>query len=307
MSLFRLFKLTSVPPAYQSFIDLLTSHGKVTSAAFLQLYSSVSEAPDPYPLLEASIDSLLLSEDTVPRLTSENEQLQKTVRSLTRDLESSESQAQKEKDLRKQLEESREVRSKEVEASWQAVIDEKRNNWEAREKALEEKLENQERLITEIKASYEVSQRLGETRDRAEAPNVSASAAELEIVSSDLERTSHRLAEVEARNEQLRVELAQASSGALQKYNIEDDPEFARMRTENAGLLRKLDAAKLERESETRKDETRIRTLERDAQSLQAEQDELRAKLHQWRDYPGLKRELEVFKVASPQNLLDKC
>ena len=224
------------------------------------------------------------------------------VKNLTRDLETSESQIQNEKGLRKQLEESRETRSREVEASWQAVFDEKKNNWEAREKTLEEKLENQERLLTEIKASYEVSQRLGQNRDGSEVPNVSAEAAELEMVSSDLERTNQRLAEVEARNEQLRIELAQMSSGQSQKPNVEDDPDFARLRSDNASLLRKLDASKLERDSESRKDEARIRALERDAQSLKSEHDDLREKLHRWRDYPDIKRELEVFKVCIPSS-----
>ena len=220
------------------------------------------------------------------------------MRNLTRDLENAESQVQREKGLRKELEESREARSKEIEASWQAVLGEKQNNWEAREKAWEEKLESQERLLTEIKASYEVSQRLGETQDGPETANASASAAELEMVHSDLERTSHRLAEVEARNEQLRIELAQSSAAAPQKGSIEDDPDFARLRADNASLLRKLDAAKLQRDSETRKDEGRIRALERDSRALKEEHDELQTKLHHCRDYSDIKRELEVFKVT---------
>ena len=239
-----------------------------------------------------------MSEDTLPKVNAENEQLQKTLRGLTRDLENCEGQLQKERGLRKEVEESREARSKEVASSWQAVLDEKQNNWEAREKALEEKLENQERLVTEIKASFEVSQRLGENRDGSEAANTSAGAVELEMVHSDLERTSHRLAEVEARNEQLRVELAQASFGTSQRANVEDDPDFARLRENNASLLRKQNTAKWERDAEKRRDEARIRALERDAQSLRDEQDDLRTKLDQWRDYPDLKRELDVFRVC---------
>ena len=281
--------------AYQGFVDLLTNHGKTTSSAFLQLYSTISEAPDPYPLLEASIDSLLVSEDTVPKITAENEHLQKSIRNLSRDLENTEARLQQERTLRIQLEESRDTKTKEIESSWQAVLDEKKDNWEAKERALEEKLENQERLLNEIKASYEVSQRLGQNSEGDHAHN-SASIAELEIVNADLERTSHRLAEVEARNEQLRVELAQVSSNA--RTNIEDDPAFSRLQSENSSLLRKLDTAKLDRESETRKVATKSRALERDIQSLQQEKDELRQKLHQWRDYPELKRDLEVFKVV---------
>ena len=283
--------------AYQNFVDLLTNHGKTTSNAFLQLYSPVSEAPDPYPLLEASVDSLLISEDTVPKLTAENEHLHKTIRNLTRDLELAESQVQQERTSRKELEESRDSKSKEIEQSWQAVFDEKQDNWEAREKALEEKLENQERLFAEIKASYEVSQRLGQSQGDGQSTQAAASAAELELVNSDLERTSQRLAEVEARNEQLLRELAQASSNTPKKTNIEDDPAFTRLRSENSSLLRKLDAAKIDKDSETRKIDGQRKVLERDIQALHQEKEELREKLLQWRDYPELKRELEVFKV----------
>ncbi|GAB1210867.1 hypothetical protein APSETT445_009666 [Aspergillus pseudonomiae] len=72
----KLAEYKSLLKAYQSFIDVLTNQGKASSNAFLQLYSSLSEAPDPYPLLEASVDSLVHSEETVPKLTSERNQLQ---------------------------------------------------------------------------------------------------------------------------------------------------------------------------------------------------------------------------------------
>ena len=286
--------------AYQTFIDLLTNHGKTTSSAFLQLYSTISEAPDPYPLLEASIDSLLVSEDTLPRITAENERLQRSVGKLTHELEEAERQLAQERTLRKELEDTQDSRAKGIESSWQAVLGEKQDNWEAKERSLEEKLETQERLFNEVKASYEVSQRLGyHTDGDDDTYRVSASAAELEIVSTDLERTSNRLAEVEARNEQLRIELAQALSSSPRKAQTEDDPVFTRLRSENGSLLRKLDAARFEKDSESRRWESRIRSLERDTQTLQRDREELRDRLHNWRDYPDIKRELEVFKVQS--------
>ena len=264
------------------------------------MYSTISEAPDPYPLLEASIDSLLVSEETVPRLTLENEHLQKSVSSLTQDLEAVEQQLEQERSARKQLEESLQTKSKDIEVSWQAVLEEKKDNWEAKEKSLEDKLENQERLLAEIKASYEVAQRLGHGSDGdRESHQASASAAELEIVSSELERASHRLAEVEARNEQLRMELAQISSNTSRQLPQEEDPTVARLRSENSTLLRKLEAVKFEKESELHKLEGRIRSLEREAQTLQQDREELKERLQQWRDYPDLKRELDVFKVSS--------
>ena len=240
----------------------------------------------------------MVSEDTLPKITAENEHLQKSVSSLTQQLETTEQRLEQERNARKELEDSRDSRSKEIETSWQAVIEEKRDNWEAKERSLEEKVENQERLLNELKANYEVSQRLGQTQDNAdESRQVSVSAAELEIISTDLERTSQRLAEVEARNEQLRVELAQASSQQPQRLSNEDDPVNLRLRSENGSLLRKLDAVRFEKESESRKLDVRIRTLEKDTQTLQQDREELRRKIHQWRDYNEIKRELEVFKV----------
>lgn len=284
--------------AYQTFIDLLTNHGKTTSSAFLQLYSSISEAPDPYPLLEASVDSLLLSEDTLPKITSENEHLQRTVSKLTQQLDISDRQLEEERAARNSLEDSRDSRIKEVETSWKAVIDEKKDNWEAKERSLEEKIDSQERLLNELKASYEVAQRLGHGGESEnEGRQNSASAAELEIVSSDLDRTSQRLAEVEARNEQLRVELAETSSNTQRKADAEEDPINARLRSENSTLLRKLDSIRLEKETETRRRETRIHSLEKDAQMHERDREGLRERLHSLRDYNEIKQELEIFKV----------
>ena len=231
-------------------------------------------------------------------MTAENEHLQRSVSKMTQELEDTEKQLAQERSIRKQLEDSQSSKAKDIEASWQAVMVEKKDNWEAKERSLEEKLENQERLFSEIKASYEVSQRLGRgNQTDSNAHQVSASAAELEIVTSDLERTSTRLAEVEARNEQLRIELAQASSNTQQSSHHEDDPAVLRLRSENGSLMRKLDAARFEKDSESRRWEARIRALERDTQTLQRDREELRDRLHNWRDYPDIKRELEVFKV----------
>ena len=216
---------------------------------------------------------------------------------LTNQLDASDRRLEEERAARKALEDSRESKLREVEASWKAVTEEKSDNGEAKERYLEENVESQDRLINELKASFEVSQRLGHADSQGENPQNYASAAELEIVSSDLDRTSQRLAEIEARNEQLRIELAEASSNIHRKPVIEEDPINARLRSENSSLLRKLDSVRLEKDSETRKRENRIRALERDTQTLQLDREGLRERLHSWRDYTEIKRELETFKV----------
>lgn len=241
---------------------------------------------------------MLVSEDTLPKLTKENEHLQATVAQLTSQLDDTESRLQTECDAKRRLEETLETKVKEVETSWTAVLEEKQDNWAAKEKALEDKIENQDRLLNEIKASYEVNQRLGKPDDAAEGQRGYATSAELEMVHSDLERTSARLAEVEARNEQLRIELAQAKSHvqAPASTSLEDDPSFMRMRSENSSLIRKLDATRVEKEGLKRDLDTKLRGLEREVGLLKEERDVLKVKIQKWSDYDDVKQELEVLK-----------
>jgi len=283
--------------AYQTFIDLLANHNKSVNSAFVHTYNALSEAPDPYPLLEASVDSMLVSEDTLPKLTEENQHLQGSVATLTSQLDETESRLQTERAARKELEDKLESRVKEVESSWIAVLDEKKDNWEAKEKALEDKVENQDRLLSEIKASYEVNQRLGRSDGAGEGQAGHVASAELEMVHSDLERTSARLAEMEARNEQLRLELAQAKSAVpAHPASLDDDPGYMRMRSENSSLIRKLDANRVEREALKRDLDARLRASEREAGLLKDERDALKTKVQKWSDYDDVKQELEVLK-----------
>lgn len=285
--------------AYQTFIDLLTNHGKDSSAAFLQLYSSLSEAPDPYPLLEASVESLVISEDTLPKVNAEKEHLQQSVNKISFQLEETEKRLEDERTLRKQLESAQESKAKDIEASWTRVLEEKQENWDATKKALEEKVENQDRLLKELKANYEVSQRLDQGGD-GDTARSTATAAELDIVTSELERTSHRLADMEARNEQLRKELAQAvSSSQTEKSNltVEEDPSYLRLQSENSSLLRKLESARFEKETLKGELDSKIRNAERQKSNALSENDDLREKLAARADYEDLRRELEMVKA----------
>ncbi|KAK2612900.1 hypothetical protein QQS21_001011 [Conoideocrella luteorostrata] len=294
----KLTEIKSLLKAYQNFIDLLTNHSKFVNSAFLQAYTAISEAPDPYPLLEASVDSMLVSEDTFPKLTEENKHLRENAGKLTNQLEETEAKLQSERTARREIEETMESRIKEVETSWDAVMEEKKDNWDAKEKSLEEKVENQERLLSEMRASYEVNQRLGKTGDDQDGHRVGASGAELEMLHSDIERTSARLSEVEARNEQLRLELARAKSSLTSQpeKSLEDNPSYMRMRTENSSLIRKLDSSRMEKDSMKRDWDLRLRALEREAAHLKEEKESLKAKIQKYNDYEDIKQELEVLK-----------
>ncbi|KAF2756832.1 hypothetical protein EJ05DRAFT_440424 [Pseudovirgaria hyperparasitica] len=295
----KLAEIKGLLKSYQTFIDLISNQSKSISTAFFQVYTPLSEAPDPYPLLEASVESLVTSIDTVPRLEKENQELHKNVKALSTQLEETEVKLQEERTTRQALEETRDSEVKEIESTWSAVLGEKQDNCDAKVKSLEDKLESQDRLLKEIKASYEVSQRLdrGEEAEN-EGARSSATAAELEVVSSELERTNLRLADVEARNEQLRLELAQSASQShrTRPEAVEDDPVYQRLQSENQILLRKLGTTRLEKESENRRIEGEIRTLEREITTLKKDRDSLKDKVQKWGDYENVKQELEVLK-----------
>lgn len=297
----KLAEIKDLLKAYQTYVDVLTNHNKTINSAFMQAYSPLSEAPDPYPLLEASIDSLVTAEEVTPQLEAENERLQKQVSKLNTQLEETEQQLESERTKRQSFEGLQDTKIKEVEESWSAVLKEKEDNWAAKETSLEEKIENQDRLLRELKASYEVSQRLEKSGEEAQETSRSATtAAELDIVNSELEKTNLRLAEVEGRNEQLRLELAQSASqshSSNRNTSVEDDPAFMRLRSENSSLLRRLESARYDKDSERSTLETKLRAAERESGSIKADRDSLQKKVQKWSDYEEVKRELEILRA----------
>ena len=297
----KLVEIKDLLKAYQTYVDVLTNHNKTINSAFMQAYSPLSEAPDPYPLLEASIDSLVTAEEVTPKLEAENERLQKQVTKLNSQLEESEQQLEVERTKRQSFEGSQDTKIQEVEESWSAVLKEKEDNWTAKETSLEEKIENQDRLLRELKASYEVSQRLEKSgEDASETSRSYATSAELEIVSSELERANLRLAEVEGRNEQLRLELAQSATQSHSSHrntSVEDDPAFLRLRSENSSLLRRLESTRYDKDAEKSSLETRVRTAEREVGNIKADRDSLHKKVQRWSDYDEVKRELEMLRA----------
>jgi homeobox protein cut-like len=293
----KLLEHKALLKSYQIFIDLLTNHGKTTSTAFLQVFSSLSDAPDPFPLLEASVEAVMSAED-IAKLTTENEGLQASVKRLTAQLDETERKLESERSAKREIEDTSDKRMQDVEATWKRVMEEDRDNFETKEKALDEKVENQDRLLKELKASYEVLQRLGPDDDStANAAQQKAYSAELEMMSSELERSGSRLAEMEARNEQLRVELAGlASRGHSSQRSIEDDPGYLRLQSENSSLLRKIEASRIDRDSEKREWHNKLRLLEQERKQLVISNDAFQTKVQKWADHDEIKRELDMLK-----------
>ncbi|OQO05919.1 hypothetical protein B0A48_10015 [Cryoendolithus antarcticus] len=283
---------------YQSYVDLLTEQGKDAAGAFMRVYTPLSDVPDPWPLLEAAVDAVGVVEEVLPRAEGEREDLRRRCEELEARADESEREAEREREWKEIAEGEVEKKVKEVEEGWQAVLREKEDNWTAKESSLQEKVESQERLLKELKASYDVSQRLEESgEEREEGGSSTVSAAELELAHSELERAHARLAEVEVRNEQMRVELAQfASHSSSRSTAVEDEPAFLRLRSENSSLIRRLDGARHEKDAEKTTLKQRQRTLEKEVQALKADRETLQSRSAKYADYDELKRELDILR-----------
>ncbi|RMD43033.1 hypothetical protein DV735_g2134, partial [Chaetothyriales sp. CBS 134920] len=249
-------------------------------------------------LAQKTKDFRKLDDDSkLHELESENEALKKRVGRLTSQLEETEKKLQDESKARREAESLSGEQLREVEAKWTKVLEEKQSNWEAKETALEEKVENQDRLLKDLKASYEVAERLNQSSEAASEGLLSkAVAAELEMLNTEFEKTSTRLAEVEARNEQLRVELARATSQSASGQDAELEAEVLALQSENSSLLRKIETSRFEKDADKGEWEAKLKQAERLKTQLAAEADDLRSKVQKWADYDELKRELEVLR-----------
>ena len=138
--------------AYQGMIDALTNRSKIAESAFLSLYKLLAEAPDPYPILEATVAELISSEEAT-RLAQENTRLlsqlekQGDINQLRTQLRQKEAQNE---ELIKQR-----VAQKETEMM--ALIDEKERNWAEREHEYQRQITESREMVKELKVSQEAA------------------------------------------------------------------------------------------------------------------------------------------------------
>ena len=139
-------------------IDALTNRSKTAETAFLSIYKLLAEAPDPYPILDATVAELLSSEEAA-RLGEENIRLhaqlerQGNVNQLRVQLQQKEAETQ---ELVKEC-----VAQKEAEMM--ALIDEKERNWAEREQQYQHQVAESRDMVKELKVSQEIaSARLNE-------------------------------------------------------------------------------------------------------------------------------------------------
>ncbi|KAG5357826.1 Protein CASP [Yarrowia sp. B02] len=269
--------------AYQGEVDRLTQRARSSETAFLNVYKLLAEAPDPRPLLEASSDAVGVAASQ-SRLTAENAKLSEQVARYA------DYDALKQKVLRLEMSNAETVAAK-VKAKQQemeAAFDEERRTWKSRESELAEQVNESREMGKELRRKVETyEEKLGEAVEVPTAAATTAiSSAELEIVTSDLEKAQRRLLDLEARNLDLRKQ-------------IEEKPEAvadSSLEEENRGLLARLEAAKQQLQSASASAQEEADQLRKTVTRREDETAALKARLAAQTDYDELKRELEVFR-----------
>ncbi|GAC71585.1 transcription factor [Moesziomyces antarcticus T-34] len=309
-------KLESFKPllkAYQSEIDTLTKRSKAAENAFLNVHSALGSAPDPYPLLEvtleqaASLNDLESLKQANAKLTrdlaqhqsrsdaakaqdTENARLQQRIRALEQDFDA-------------RLKQSTAALERELSAKW----DERIRNLNEREADLTKSLNLAQEQLQHLKSKDDsaTAQLLGSTHpddlddaDPAQRNGKANLAAEVELLSRDLERAHARVESVERRNEQLRAEVESVKSGRQESDKLSLLEAESQQKDRNLVQLQasleheRQRAAELSAQLDSSRQAQRKQITEKDA-----EIESLRTKLHQRSDYADIKRELDIVKA----------
>ena len=268
----------------------------------MNIYKVLAEAPDPTPLLEASVDSVL-SASEVSQLTDKNTKLKNKLAKYA-DYENIKAKLMQLELKSIETSAAKEVAAKEAEMN--AVIEEKELHWATKEAELSKQVQEARNQVKELRANNEVMQarlsaqsgdQLARSIGDASAAQAAGRIAELELVASDLERAKRRTLEVEKRNVELRTELEAAKSGSKEKdATAELEAQMSDLQRENILLTAQLESTRNSSNQTKSTIQKQVDSLQRDFTRKTTEAESLRQKLSSMQDYQEIKKELEILK-----------
>ncbi|CCK69207.1 CCAAT displacement transcription factor COY1 KNAG_0C00940 [Huiozyma naganishii CBS 8797] len=292
----KLANVNKIIKQYQHEIDNLTQRSKFSEQTLLDIYTKLSETPDPKPLLQHSIEKL--------RKLREYKGLEEKVT----DLEGRIAKYADYETLKKRLLEleqnsavtlAKRLAAKEQELT--SIWKEKERNWKEKEvdinKQIELLQENNKALEAKISRQVDIG---GETAGDSTETGGTAdgkSSAEFNLLAQELESAQSRIMILEQRNEELSGSLAKATSAAEKESEVHTQKlKISHLEGENALL-----SASLERESNVSKNDktelqNKIKSLQSETESYKGELETVKRKLSNYSDYNQLKNELSALK-----------
>lgn len=263
----KLNQFKSLLKLYQNEIDNLTNKNKMVENYFFGIYRSLAEAPDPRPLLEMSLDSVIESKETLS--------LRKEVDRLTDELAKRADYDNLKQRLLQNEQKAAELLSLKLNAKedeFKSIIDEKESNWLEKENNLKDQIKIAQRQIEELRTSNEVTElKLDNQNKQTGRDGVSASTlAELEIVTRDAEASKKRVFELEKRNEDLRRELSKSQNDIEIKLIKEDySKKASELEGENVLLVANLNQTRKKLQDSDKEHASKTDSLNRDISSME--------------------------------------
>lgn len=288
----KLLQVNALIKLYQNEIDSLNNKKKNVENTFFGFYRSIAEAPDPRPALEASLESVILATDS--------ESLKLEVNRLSEELFKKADYDQLKERLIENEQKSSKIlalRLSAQEKEFKALIDEKEKNWAEKEKELQRQVRDSREVIEELKASNEVTElklnKHNKQKDDNEFHASASTLAELDIVYRDAEAAKKRVMELEKRNEALRRDLSASQSDTEgKKIQEELNKRISDLESENALLVANLDQQRRKAVQTSEEKQSSLDIYEREIGVLKGELTNLKKRLDKVSDYDELKHEL---------------
>lgn len=293
----KLNNVNKIIKQYQREIDNLTQRSKFSEKVLFDVYEKLSEAPDPQPLLQSSLEKLGKIDDSKElkeKISYLEDKLAKyadyeTLKSRLLDLEQSSA-----KTLAKRLT----AKTQEINSTWE----EKGRNWKEREADLLKQLTNvqEQNKALEAKISKNIDIEGNGNEDGDQENNqkeVSTRIAEYNLVTQELETTQARIYQLEKRNEELSGALAKATSEAEKETELHaKELKLNQLESENALLSASYEQERKSTSHAINELKEQLNSIVAESESYRSELETVRRKLNNYSDYNKIKEELSALK-----------
>ncbi|CAI4567743.1 BDC_1c_G0031900.mRNA.1.CDS.1 [Saccharomyces cerevisiae] len=293
----KLNNVNKIIKQYQREIDNLTQRSKFSEKVLFDVYEKLSEAPDPQPLLQSSLEKLGKIDDSKElkeKISYLEDKLAKyadyeTLKSRLLDLEQSSA-----KTLAKRLT----AKTQEINSTWE----EKGRNWKEREADLLKQLTNvqEQNKALEAKISKNIDIEGNGNEDGDQENNqkeVSTRIAEYNLVTQELETTQARIYQLEKRNEELSGALAKATSEAEKETELHaKELKLNQLESENALLSASYEQERKSTSHAINELKEQLNSVVAESESYKSELETVRRKLNNYSDYNKIKEELSALK-----------
>ena len=291
----KLTNINKIIKKYQLEVDSLTKRSKFAEQIVFEVYSKISEAPDPKPLLQSSLDKLSKVDNSKvlgEKVSELEDKLAKyadyeSVKSRLLDLEQNSAVT-----LSKRLA----SKEQELNSSWE----EKQRNWQERESELNKQVESLQNTNKALESKVSKKMDLDnndESNGDVSGENKTVSITEYNFIAEELESTQSRVFQLEKRNETLNGDLAKATSDNEKASESKSkDLKINQLESENALLSASVEKNHNSHERSINNLNEQLSNAKVELSTYKSENDVIRLKLNNYSDYNKIKEELTSLK-----------